>query len=294
MSPWPLDCAGIRIRRADVRRKKEKLRAGFTLVEMIFSISILSFSAAVFGGLMLAISSAWDFSTALEDSRRQAQTTLSRIKWMVQQAGIYKVSGQSTTVGLAVIATNWGSYQAPTTLVVWSGGTNGGMNSTGLQVRLPLASELVVYTPDPVTPAQFMEITFPGNSTTVDFRAASLTTTIQSLLTSSSLQKIKLCDRVHVTLPPLSSQPNVGDARFELSFSPTDSQIAGVTMGSQAWNALPWGQGLVGADRGLRTANVRFELMLDPDPKKSTITSNGYTTAIPFLGSVNRQYVYQP
>ncbi len=294
MSPWPLDgCAEIRNRRAVARRQPAKLRAGFTMIEMIFSMSILSFSAAVFGGLMLAISSAWDFSTALEDSRRQAQTTLGRIKWMVQQAGIYKVSGQSTTLGLAVIATNWGSFQAPTTLVVWSGGSNGGLSALGLQPRLPLASELVVYTLDPTTPARFVEITFPGNLTTVDLRAASLTTTIQSLLTSGSPQKVLLCDRLHVTMPQLSSQPNIGDARFELNSSPTDSQISSVILGSQAWNALPWGQGLVGADRGLRTTNVRIELMLDPDPKNPT-TSGGYTTAVPFFGSVNRQYVHQP
>jgi prepilin-type N-terminal cleavage/methylation domain-containing protein len=294
MSPSPRNqIAAISHRRASARRTVVALRAGFTLVELIFTMSILSFSAAVFGGLMLAISAAWDHSTALEDSRRQAQSTLSRIKWMVQQAGTYRVAGQSTTLGVAVVPSTSGTYQAPATLVVWSGGPNGGMNGLGLQARLPVAAELVVYTPDPSNPARFVEVTFPADATVVDFRSGSFAATVQTLLASKSAQKILLADRLHVTAASSVSQPSLGNVRFELTASPSDSQISGVTVGSQAWNDLPWGQGLVGADRGLRTANVRIELLLDPDPKQPT-TDSGYTTAVPFFGSVNRQYVFQP
>ena len=272
------------------------VRAGFTLIEMVFSMTILAFSAGIFGGLMLAISSAWDHSTALEDSRRQAQTALSRIKWMVQQSGTYKVSGSPTVLGIGIVSTSWGTYQAPTTLVVWSGGANGGMNALGTQSRLPVASELVVYTPDSTNPARFVEVTFPGNSTAVDFKASGFTTTIQSLMTSNSRQSILLCDRLSAVALPQgasSSSPPVGNARFELTASPTDSQISGVSVGSQGWNDLPWGQGLVAADRGLRTTNLRLELNLVPNPSKLT-TDNGFSTAVPYFGSVNRQYVYQP
>ena len=280
-------------RRAAARRPALTPRAGFTLVELIFTMSILSFSAAVFGGLIMAISSAWDHSTALEDSRRQSQGTLGRIKWMVQQAGTYRLTGQSTTLGLAVVSTDTGVYQAPTTLVVWSGGANGGLNAQGLLTRLPVASEVVVYAPDPSTPARFVEVTFPANTTVVDFRSGTFSTTIQSLLKLSTAQKILLCDRLHTSAGKTGTTINLGDARFELSAAPTDSQIAGVTVGSQAWNDLPWGQCLVGADRGLRTSNIRIELLLDPNPKKLT-TDSGYSTSLPFLGSVNRQYVFQP
>ena len=280
-------------RRAAARRSTVSLRAGFTLVELIFTMSILSFSTAVFSGLIMAISSAWDHSSALEDSRRQAQGTLGRIKWMVQQAGIYRLTGQSTTLGLAVVSADAGVYQAPTTLVVWSGGASGGMNAQGLLTRLPVASEVVVYSPDPSTPARFVEVTFPANTTVVDFRSGTFSTTIQSLLKLSTAQKILLTDRLHTSAGKSGTTTNLGDARFELSAAPTDSQISAVTVGSQAWNDLPWGLGLVGADRGLRTGNVRIELLLDPDPKKPA-TDNGYSTAIPFLGSVNRHYVFQP
>lgn len=266
------------------------LRTGFTLIEMMISMSIVSFAAAVFGGLMLAITAAWDHSTAVEDSRRQAQTAMSRIKWMIQQSGTYRISGQSTQIGLAVISSNWGSYQAPACLVVWSGGSNGGMNSQGLQSRLPKASELVVYAPD-TNPSRLVEVTFPGSSTNVDFQASSFIDTLQTLMASTSRRSILLCDRLHATSSQGSSS-SIGNSRFEVVFSPTDSQISAVALGSQGWNDLPWGQGLVAADCGLRTANVRMELLLDPDPKKIT-TDNGYSTAVPFLGSANRQYVYQ-
>ena len=167
------------------------------------------------------------------------------------------------------------------------------MNAQGLLTRLPVASELVVYAPDASTPARLVEVTFPANTTVVDFRSGTFSTTIQSLLKLSSAQKILLCDRLHTSTGKSGTTSNLGDVRFELSASPTDSQISAVTVGSQAWNDLPWGQGLVGADRGLRAANVRIELLLDPDPKKLA-TDSGYSTAIPFLGSVNRQYVFQP
>ena len=253
-------------------------------------MSILSFAAAVFGGLMLAITAAWDHSTALEDSRRQAQTAISRIKWMIQQSGTYRLSGKSTQLGLAVITSSWGSYQAPTGLVVWSGGTDGGMNSQGLQSRLPKASELVVYAPD-TNPSRLVEVTFPGSSVDIDFQASSFVETLKTLMASTSRRSILLCDRLHSTSAQGSST-SIGNIRFELAASPTDSQIAAVAQGSQEWNDLPWGQGLVAADRGLRTSNVRIELLLDPDPKKIS-TDNGYSTAVPFLGSANRQYVYQ-
>src|ERR1700679_2446590 len=67
-------------------------RAGFTLIEMLIAASILAFSAATISGVMLAVNEAWTFSTALEDGRRQAQSSLSRIKWMVQQAGTYEMT----------------------------------------------------------------------------------------------------------------------------------------------------------------------------------------------------------
>lgn len=271
---------------------RQTCRGGFTLMEMMISVTVLSFSAMVFGGLMLAISSAWDHSTSLEDGRRQAQATLSRIKWMVQQSGTYATTGQSTTLGLAVVTTTWGAYPAPTTLCVWSGGTNGGMNALGLQNRLPVASELVVYTQDLTIPSRLVEVTFPGDSTIVDFNSNSFASTIQTLLASNSRQTVLICDRLHVTTSQTSA-PGLGDLRFELTESPSDSDIASVAVGSQAWNDLSWGQGLVGADRGLRTTNLRIELLLDPDPTKPA-TDNGYSTAIPFFGSVNRQYVFQP
>ncbi|MBS0205231.1 MAG: prepilin-type N-terminal cleavage/methylation domain-containing protein [Planctomycetes bacterium] len=296
MLPSRRNLRRIQDRQTQVCRITGKLRAGFTLVEMVFSMTILAFSATIFGGLMLAINSAWDHSTAIEDSRRQAQSALSRIKWMAQQSGTYRLAGSSTVLGIGIVSTSWSTYQAPTTLVIWSGGANGGMNAVGTQSRLPVASELVIYAPDSTNPARFVEVTFPGNSTAVDFRASTFSTTIQSLISSSSRQAVLLSDHL-ATVASLQgfagASLSVGNARFELTTTPTDSQISAVTVGSQEWNDLPWGQGLVGADRALRTTNLRIELNLVPDPKSLT-TDNGYSTAVPYFGSVNRQYVYQP
>ena len=278
------------------RRPRVIARAGFTLVELMSSLVILTMTMTVLSGLMLAIGQAWDHATALEEGRKQSQATMSRIRWMVQQAGTYRLTGQSTTLGVATVDQTWLYYQAPTTLVVWSGGSTGGMAAQGLLSRLPVASELVVYAPDAKTPSKFFELTFPGNSTQVDFRASSFTTTINTLMAWPNRQSVKLCDRLRVTTGQSFgwyTVPSVGNSRFELTYSPTNSQLAAATPGSQNWNDLPWAQGMVGADNGLRTANVRIELLLERDPTKPQ-TDNGYTTALPFFGSANRQYVFQP
>ncbi len=271
-------------------------RAGFTLVELLSSLVILTMTMTVLSGLMLAISQAWDHATALEEGRKQSQATLSRIRWMVQQAGTYRVAGEPTTLGVATVDQTWMYYQAPCMLVIWSGSATGGMADQGLQFRLPVASELVVYAPQAISPSNFLELTFPGNSTPVDFRAGSFTTTIRTLLSSPNRRSVTLSDRLRVTTDQnlmLFSAPAVGNARFELTYSPTDSQLAAASPGSQSWNDLPWAQGMVGADNGLRTANVRIELLLERDPAKPQ-TDNSNTTALPFFGSANRQYVYQP
>ncbi len=287
-----------RDRRAEQASSEVKglARAGYTLVELTASVAVLSVTLTVLSGLMLAISSAWDHATVLEDSRRQAQAAMSRIRWMVQQAGTYKLAGQSTTLGVATVDQTWIYYQLPSVLVVWSGGASGGMASQGVQNRLPLASELVVYAPDSRTPSKFVELTFPGNSTAIDFRASSFQSTIRSLMTSTSRSSVTMSDRLKVTAGQTFgwyTAPAVGNSRFEVTYSPTDSQLASTSVGSQTWNDLPWAQGLVGADYGMRTANVRIELLLERDPAHPQ-TDNSYTTALPFFGSANRQYVFQP
>ena len=271
-------------------------RAGFTFVELISSMAILTMTMTVLSGLMLAISQAWDHSTALEEGRKQSQATIGRISWMVQQAGTYRMAGQSTALGIATISQTWLYYQAPSILVIWSGGTTGGMANSGVLSRLPVASELVVYAPDAQSPSKFVEMTFPGNSTQVDFLSTSFTTTMNTLMTWPNRKSVKLCDRLRVTPGQnlgMFSSPSIGNSRFEVTYSPTDTQLASASPGSQNWNDLPWAQGMVGEDYGLRTANVRIELLLERDPAKPQ-TDNSYTTALPFYGSVNRQYVFQP
>jgi hypothetical protein len=276
--------------------RRAPARAGFTFVELIASTAILTLTMTVLSGLMLAIGSAWDHATALEESRRQAQAATSRIRWMVQQAGCYRLAGQATTLGVATLDQTWLYYQSPSTLVIWSGGANGGMAAQGLQSRLPLASELVVIAPDSTTPSKLVELTFPGNSTQIDFRASSFASTIRSLMSWPSRQSVQLIDRLRVTPGQNYGWYNVtsvGNSRFELTYSPSDSQLSGVTPGSQAWNDLPWALGLVGANSGLRSANIRIELLLERDPVRPQ-TDNNYTTALPFFGSATRQFVYQP
>lgn len=268
-------------------------RHGFTLPELVIALTILTLVSTVLGGLTLAVRTAWDYTQGLEQAQWQAQAALERIKYMISQAGTYRASGQPTNVGLAVVTHRWGSVNVPDTLVVWSGGRNGGMSAAGLQARLPLVSELVIYTPDPQNAARLVETVVPTDPNSIDFRAADFATRIESLRTSAARQSVMLCDRLRTDAPTSGATITASELWFDLIQSPSGSELSGVTVGSAAWNALPWAQGIVSGETGLRQATVRIELQLEPDPTQPK-TDGAWSTALPFFAAASSRYVYQP
>ena len=257
-----------------------------TLAELLISMVILSLMCVVMAGMSHAVNSAWEYTKGVDGSEQQASATLDRIKYMVGQTGTYRVTGQPTRLGMAVIERSIDSTTVPDVLVLWTGGQNGGMAALGLQARLPVASELLVYTWSEKSPSHFLEITFPGDSTPMDFAASDFPTKVSTLLTSTTAERVTLCEKLRV-----NSKLPIGNSRFAIAWAPTDAELTATTPQTSAWLQLNWPQGAVGSLSGMRQATLSVELQIEPDGVTAT---NGDVSAIPFFGSASVRYVYQP
>ena len=269
-----------------------------SLVELLIGMALNSMLALVLAGMTIAVSSGWEHTTGLDDATQQARVTVERIKYMVSQAGVYQLAGQSPVDGIAVVERASGSYRFPEILVVWSGGRTGGMVNNGVLTRLPVINELVIYAPQYDDPTRLVEIIDLNNTNTIDFTSASFGTTILSIVAATQSSKTLLCDRVHTTMPVVvGSSTAAGNVRFECRESPTNAALNGVSPGSATWYSLVWSQGVVTSDSGLRQTAVRIELQLEQRPI-STITNTQrgtpITSALPFIGSASYRYVYHP
>mgnify|MGYP001489646793 CR=1 FL=1 len=177
----------------------DRVARGFTLPEILLASTITAMLSVVLGGLVMAVQTAREHVNGLEDSTLQSGVAMERVRYMVSQTGVYEVDGQPTTLGLAIVKRNWTLFRLPEVLVVWSGGRDGGMAEAGVLNRLPLASELVVYAPDPAEVAHLLEFSFPGNSSIIDFNAVDFNDTIERLIVSNGAESVLLCDGLRVS-----------------------------------------------------------------------------------------------
>jgi hypothetical protein len=256
------------------------------------SLTITSIIAVVVSGLLMAMQTAWQHTDGLQTANSQARVALQRIEYLISQAGVYQLAGQPTQVGLAVVPRSVSGYNQPENLVIWCGGRFGGLAAAGVQNRLPLVSELVIYAPDPADPSRLVEINVSSNMSPIDFRDAGFANTIQALVNGSqAADRALICNGVRTT--NLNGSSRVGCVRFDLFEVPSASDLNGVTPGTDAWNSLTWAQGIVTSDSGLRQAQVRIELQLESRPDLPASNTPSATT-IPFFGSASHRYVYLP
>ena len=260
------------------------------------AMTITAMLSVVLGGLVLAVQTAREHTEGLEEATAQGQACLERVRYMVSQAGVYQLDGSETVLGLRVVGHEWSSSLLPDILVVWSGGRDGGLADSGTLTRLPHVDELVLYTYDAADPSRFVEIVIPGDSSDIDFAAADFDDSVLALLGAPSAEALVLCNRLRrsvLTGSPPFSNPGVGNVAFRLELTPDDASLAGATPGTSGWNGLTWSQGVVSSDSGMRQANVRIEIQIEPrgheqaDPSATPI-------AVPFFGSASYRYVYRP
>jgi len=269
------------------------MRRGFTLLEMIVALGIAAMLVVSLSGLLLAVQSAWTVSKSYHDVSIQGRAALERIRWMVSQAGTYRIGNEPVRLGLVVISRTVDGVTLPETLVVWSGGRSAGIQEKRQPaVSLPKINELVIYTPDPGGSNRLVEIQMASNSSTLDFTSSTLGTTIQNLISASSAgDRVLLTDKLR-TSRVNSGGSLLGNLRFELLQSPSDEQITTTTIGSDAWYALPWCQGMGFSRGGSRQASVRIELQLET-VNGSVVVGGSSPTALPVIGSASVRYAYR-
>lgn len=302
-------------------------RRGMTLVELLISMMVLGLMSVVLAGMSNAVNSAWEYTKGVGGTEQQASAVIDRIKYMVGQTGTYRVAGQPTRLGMAVVEREVSSTTVPDVLVLWTGGRDGGMAALGQQTRLPIASELLAYTWNEKSPSQLVEVAFPGDSTTVDFASSDFAASVATLLASPTVERIPLCERLRIgaigqtsssllvptssgglvpaldygqmldstasTITPQESASaiTIGNVRFAIAWAPTSTELASVAPQSAGWMQLSWPQGAVGSQTGMRQATLSLEVQIEPDGVAAT---NGEVSAIPFFGSASVRYVYQP
>jgi hypothetical protein len=184
--------------------------------------------------------------------------------------------------GAVVVSTTVSGFGYPDMLVVWH--PNGApANPAGP----PLLSEVVIYSPDPNNPYQLLEVTLPGNSTSIPLNSASLNTPawqsqLAGLVAAASSNRVTLTNLVRAA--SVDSVHLRAAVRFETEMHPTDSEWAAYQAQTAAWNSLSWAQGVCGSQTGLRQVAVRCELQLLPLQAAGTLDPTSQQ-AIPFLGS---------
>lgn len=271
-------------------------RSGLSLLELLMAMAISSMLIVALGGIVTATQSAWKHTQGIEDSQAQVTATFDRMKMMVSQAGVYQISGQPPQVGLAVVTHPWNSIDIANTLVVWTGGRNGGISDNGTLTRLPNINELLIYTVDPNDSHNLVEVALPDVDASIDFNSSSFNNTIRSAIQSSSAESALLSNRVKSSQFMLSGSPwgdAVGNIRFEIVHTPSDADLSGISPGTSAWMSLPWPQGTASASSGLRQMTVNYEVQFEVTERTSLNDVNSLT-ALPFFGSSARYYAYTP
>ncbi len=316
-----------------VGKTKFRVRLGMTLAELLISMAILSMMSVVLAGMSNAVNSAWSYTKGIEETDLQAQAALERIEYMVSQTGTYKLTGQPTRAGMAVVTRTVGKNQLPDVLVLWTGGRSGGMATSGVQSRLPTVGELLIYTWDASTPASLIEVAFPGQSASFDFAASDLSTQVTNLLNTKTAEIIPLCSQLRVSslnststssttslTPVLIGQTSLYGTSLDMSASigtssPTTSTTSSsktqsvanlrftltqnptdIELASATPQTTAWTQlSWPQGTFGNRSGMRQATLQIELQVEPDGIARASDTvTAIPFFGSASLRYVYEP
>jgi prepilin-type N-terminal cleavage/methylation domain-containing protein len=257
-------------------------RRGMTLIELMISVTILSITIAAVGVLARAVQISAEYNEGYGTATQHARVTLDRLDKAINQAYANKTyPGAWTTVDVI------SSFDFPDTLVVWRpSGTPA--NPDGA----PLASELVLFCPDPTAPNKLLEVTVPGDNRTMPSPsgAATFKTFVDGLKTAAGAQKAQLTDLVRTTAISGSANPRAA-VRFVVTKNPTDSEM--LWYPSVTWMNLPWPQSICGPATGLRQVWVRTELQLMPYGQWIA-TNAAAQQAVPYFGSSTFCYEMTP
>ena len=248
-------------------------RRGLTLIELMLSVTILSFTVAALGMLSRAVEIGSEYNQGYGTATQHARVTFDRLDRAINQA-----FSNSSWPGVWVTEDTVGTYNFPDTLVVWrpSGTPTNPQGS-------PVVSELVLFCPNPAATNQLLEITVPGDPRTLPSpsNTAGFKSFIDGLKSAGGANTVLLTNLIYTATISGSAQPRAA-VRFVVTLSPTDAQLA--TYPSVTWQNLPWPQGICSPTMGLRQVWVRTELQLIPSGTW-TVTNSAGQQAVPYFDS---------
>jgi hypothetical protein len=254
-----------------------------TVVELLFAVMIMAVVAAALEAMAGSVQVANDYSQGYGTATQHARAALARV-----EAAIHGAYAKSIYPGVWMTADTDGQWTYPNTLVVWQpSGTPA--NPSGP----PLVQELAIFCSDPNTPNDFVELSVPGNTTTVPTtNTSSFTSLINSLKTSASANKVVLTNLLQVV--SVSNSASAGSAgrpavRFVVTLTPSAASWPSYQSGTTAWSSLAWPQGMYSSAEGRRQVWVRSEIDLVPGVNW-TGQNSAAATSIPFLGSACLNY----
>jgi prepilin-type N-terminal cleavage/methylation domain-containing protein len=248
---------------------------GFTLIELLLAIGILTMCVVALGMMARAVEISTEFNQGYGTAALHAQVAFDRISRAVTGA-----SNNATYAGAWVTQDTVSSWTFPDTLIVWRPSSGTPANSQGA----PLASELVLFCPDPSAPNQLVEITVPTDTSTLPSptNASTFKTYIDGLKTESGVQKTLLTDLIRTATD--SANTLRGCVRFAVTLNPSDVDIASYRAGTMTWANVPWAQGIWSVNIGMRQVWVRTELQMMPSGS-SLVTKSTGMQPVPFFGS---------
>lgn len=257
---------------------------GFTLIELMLAIGILTTCVVALGMMARAVEISTEFNQGYGTAALHAQVAFDRISRAVSGA-----SNNATYAGTWVTQDTVSSYTFPDTLIVWRPTSGTPANPTGS----PLASELVLICPDPSAPNQLVEITVPSDTRALPPSSPSSTfkSFIDGLKTESGVQKTLLTDLMRTATD--SANTLRGCVRFTVTLNPSDTDISSYRSGTITWASVPWAQGIWSSNIGMRQVWARTELQMIP-AGSSLVTKSTGLQPVPFFGSATYSYEVLP
>jgi hypothetical protein len=276
-------------------------RIGLTLIEVLIATTVMAMTALALATLADAVRITDQHITGQGTATQHARVVIDRVNRTVREAW-----ANEKFPGVVVLADAVSGWRFPDTVVVWypdpklTDGSGNLVYPDGTPSNpdgMPLYRELVIFCPNPDEPTELLEITVPDDTDEVPTDLATLATEIDALKADDDATRVELTDLLYVgevtELARNAQGRRRAAVRFEVEYSPSETQWTQFQAGTLAWDAIEWPQSIYGNESGMRQVWLRTELQLDSAETDSDDDSAEQAIqefAVPFLGSAAVYY----